>query len=622
MQIPTGDDSFIVHAFRGASNIVFGENSSIVISTNSYVQHEPVDVEGPALEALYKNVAYDSIYGSMVLKRYIPGCLEGTRIDVLDIISHWVESWDNNRILWLTGPAGSGKSAIASSIAGQYEKPGMLAATYFFSRSWSDDARQKKGYQFITTLAYQLLEHGGIPDEIGGDILEAIHSDEDIFDRGLPTQLEELILKPLRRNLASNPDRTQWPKLIVVDGLDECEVPNATRRDPPSGRENEQKAILNVLKTALDDLAFPFRILISTRPQPHLGAFFSTAGKDITFNLFLDQQFNPDPDIVKYFKAKFALFRSVRYWDAPEGWPLQDPQTIEDLVKLVSGQFIVAVCIFAFVTDRGIHPETKLRMILGRTPSNDLTPFAELDGYFARIVQGSQESLVALNWLCAIESDHLKQCPAAFIRQFLSSSSWEEEFHLANLASLISIPELDDNSSPYAMYHQAFKNLLSDKARYNNLIAELRKDSEGKHPTAEPPTRTMFLMGRYMAILKNKGPNISVSVSEREAFLTIFAGLVHQFEASIAQLSPEKAFFQSSDYLTCDAEWWTQTLLDRLDDSAPEAIQNMHKNIHRGCTWPVHTPACKHWRAGIVKGCKARGWSVSSGTPVALKRAS
>jgi replication-associated recombination protein RarA len=59
----------------------------------------------------------------------------------------------NAVILWLYGPAGAGKSAIAHDIAQRCDLEKLLLASFFFSRS--DPARSNAKF-LIATIAYQI----------------------------------------------------------------------------------------------------------------------------------------------------------------------------------------------------------------------------------------------------------------------------------------------------------------------------------------------------------------------------------------------------------------------------------------------------------------------------------
>ncbi|KIK93400.1 hypothetical protein PAXRUDRAFT_59272, partial [Paxillus rubicundulus Ve08.2h10] len=64
-----------------------------------------------------------------------PACLPGTRLDLLARLAGWVDHPDvDQRICWLSGLAGSGKSAVAQTIAEKYASQNRLAASFFFSR--------------------------------------------------------------------------------------------------------------------------------------------------------------------------------------------------------------------------------------------------------------------------------------------------------------------------------------------------------------------------------------------------------------------------------------------------------------------------------------------------------
>ncbi|KAJ7899378.1 hypothetical protein B0H13DRAFT_1466205, partial [Mycena leptocephala] len=62
-------------------------------------------------------------------------------------------------IVWLHGPAGAGKSAIAQSLCQKLEEEGRLGASFFFKRGHQSRGHAKR---FIATIAYQLALH--LPD--------------------------------------------------------------------------------------------------------------------------------------------------------------------------------------------------------------------------------------------------------------------------------------------------------------------------------------------------------------------------------------------------------------------------------------------------------------------------
>jgi hypothetical protein len=131
---------------------------------------------------------------------------------VRDIIS-WIEDPSRtSRILWFNGPAGTGKTAIAQTLCKLCTAEQWLAASFFFSRlslSRTDAAR------LFPTIAYQLAI--AVPS-VGKIIDEVVANDPSIVNKNLEIQLQELIVKPLKRG-SGLPTR---PTVIIIDGLDEC----------------------------------------------------------------------------------------------------------------------------------------------------------------------------------------------------------------------------------------------------------------------------------------------------------------------------------------------------------------------------------------------------------------
>ncbi|TFK32202.1 hypothetical protein BDQ12DRAFT_692836 [Crucibulum laeve] len=150
-----------------------------------------------------------------------PKCHPRTRVAVLNKISNWVEDpMKKTSIMWMYGPAGAGKSAIAQTIAEKYDSS-YLAASFFFARTSTDRNTSKP---LIVTLAYQLLV--SIPT-FKLHVENIIENDPSIFSKSLETQMKTLIVEPLLKVLTafSNmpPDSRRWPHLIIIDGLDECQ---------------------------------------------------------------------------------------------------------------------------------------------------------------------------------------------------------------------------------------------------------------------------------------------------------------------------------------------------------------------------------------------------------------
>lgn len=62
-------------------------------------------------------------------------CQGGTRLKLLHRIDNWAVKEDS-KVLWLQGMAGTGKSAVASSVCKTLMEGGLLGASFFFQERW------------------------------------------------------------------------------------------------------------------------------------------------------------------------------------------------------------------------------------------------------------------------------------------------------------------------------------------------------------------------------------------------------------------------------------------------------------------------------------------------------
>ncbi|TFK35369.1 hypothetical protein BDQ12DRAFT_700051 [Crucibulum laeve] len=257
-----------------------------------------------------------------------PKCHPQTRKVVLESIMAWIN--DRTRvasIMWLCGPAGAGKSAIAQTLSERCEANYNLGASFFFSRT---DPKRNCTKNLIPTIAYQLML--AIPP-LKPLVTGAAENDRTIFSRKIAVQLEKLIIEPLLCLKAQTEHEglpENWPQVIIIDGLDEC------------SHQEVQADILNTISNTLNKWKFPLCFLITSRPEQAIrDAFQTEAIKSISVQLNLDGTFNPDKDIKLFICSKFlAITETHAKRPFPVTWPSKSD--VNTLVERSSGQFIYA----------------------------------------------------------------------------------------------------------------------------------------------------------------------------------------------------------------------------------------------------------------------------------------
>ncbi|KAF8150977.1 hypothetical protein B0H34DRAFT_776545, partial [Crassisporium funariophilum] len=207
------------------------------------------------MKSLHKSVAPGAFHNALE-RQDPPKCHASTREAVIRDIMHWVEELEKERqFMWVHGPAGAGKSAILQTIAELCHAAGLLGASFFFSRTAGG---RNDADLLVPTLVSQLCI--SIP-EMRSHVEVSLERDPLILSRSVEAQLESLLFGPLTRAacdpLTEGLLRSR-PRLIILDGLDEC------------GQPKTQRHLLTLLSGAALKLPIPFFFLIASRPEQHI----------------------------------------------------------------------------------------------------------------------------------------------------------------------------------------------------------------------------------------------------------------------------------------------------------------------------------------------------------------
>ena len=383
-----------------------------------------------------------------------PKCHLHTREAILQEIMDWIEDIDRQtRFLWLYGPAGAGKSAIEQTIAELCYQKNYLAASFFFSRSASD--RNRKTF-LITTIVDQLIV--SIP-EIREHVGNALYSNPSIFARSLEAQMDALVVQPLEAAASSCGVEfmNHRPKVIVLDGLDEC-------HDPES-----QRYILKVLINSINKHSIPFSFIVASRPEQHIReAFDVKLLSSLTTRLVLDDKYHPDADIRMFLQSKFQDIknRHPSHAHLSSSWP--SDEEVERLVQKSSGQFIYASTVIKFIDSHRHWPPDRLDIIFGISPRGKTTPFAEIDSLYLHILTSASDNIDrALEIFAVLLFLHHRelQITPRFIESFLTLREGEVFTILSDLHSIMAVPSADERDLPLRFFHASLGDFLTDHSR-------------------------------------------------------------------------------------------------------------------------------------------------------------
>ncbi|KAJ3565674.1 hypothetical protein NP233_g7482 [Leucocoprinus birnbaumii] len=386
-----------------------------------------------------------------------PQCHPGTREKYIAELTAWgkgTASQPSEMIIWVKGPAGVGKSAIAQTFA---DKLGdALAGSFFFSRPNSRDNPNK----FFTTLSHQLAVR--FPDSGYARLVdEAVRLDNTIVKKTLAEQFRHLFVNPLR---VLNDIQRPFPlKTVIIDGLDEC-----------SGKDS-QTTIIDIIVNSVVSKTTPFRWLILSRLEPHIVAAFSSPFVSSIIHqieLIISPQLNPE--IHRYFTGELTEIGMKR--GIEESWPAD--KDIATLVDISAGLFAHSHALVLFIDDPDSEgPQHQLRVILSLAgeikEAGEKHPLAALDLFYDILVlkripetrrKAIRQILLVRTIVLpvqAVQTEYFGK--AKLIGNVLGKT--EDQFHDL-CRSLHSVATLDPGATAkLRFYHASFMDFMEDKRR-------------------------------------------------------------------------------------------------------------------------------------------------------------
>jgi hypothetical protein len=370
----------------------------------------------------------------------------------------------NAVILWLYGPAGAGKTAIAHDIAQRCDLENLLLASFLFSRS---DPTRSNAKSLVATIAYQIaINIPGTREKI----VATIERDPLILTRSLESQVAALVVEPLCEPLeAGYFSAPTSRRLIIIDGLDECDT-----QSPPV-----QCSVLEVISHLFHKYRLPLLVFVASRPERHLNHTFTTGSLlELHTTLALDDTYKPNDDIRVFLTDNFRRVKDThpmrRYLD--HSWP--SVEVLDRLVKKSSGQFIYASTVVKYVSSIRHQPAERLDVVLGIHPPRHASemPFGELDALYRHIFSAIEDReivLLILGFFWQLSAPHQYYLMnAGDLEDFLLLNRGDIEMLFGDLSSVITI----SNHRPcFHVQHASLHDFLLDAARSKEFYIDLSR---------------------------------------------------------------------------------------------------------------------------------------------------
>ncbi|XP_006464132.1 hypothetical protein AGABI2DRAFT_120910 [Agaricus bisporus var. bisporus H97] len=441
-----------------------------------YVQntHEPknVSVQGDGNYVNY-NANSSNNFMAELLEKTIPGaafdssardppprCHPGTRLAILARCLEFIaNAVDEQKMRWVVGAAGVGKSAIMQNVADSCLPSESLGASIFFSINGRNE-----GTKAIVTLAFQLAAKC---EPYRQFIEREIARNPSLFQSSLSVQFKKFITEPFIHDpLLHSIGRI----MIIIDGLDECD------------QLHTQRELLQLISTHCSTYpSSPIVWMIASRPEPHITYFFA---QDHVKAVYEKEEILVDSDearndVERFLRNELARIQKEFSLGSRSQWPPE--QDLWKLADASGGLFVFADTVIKYIGDPVVgNPTSQLNDVLKFIDTlplsnvlQELHPMARLDMLYAQILSkvpertmvNTRKLLLSMvrdpSWEWSTES-----------RNFLVLCNWlgmtydDGYAAIRHLLSVLDAPPRDQaHLAELRSFHKSFIDYISDFTR-------------------------------------------------------------------------------------------------------------------------------------------------------------
>lgn len=359
------------------------------------------------------------------------GCLRTTRIKILAEIANFLTNTTASpNVFMLSGPAGSGKTAISHSVAHICDDiHHSLASSFFFK---ADVNLRDKPDQLISSIARDLA---GKNSEYASLLSETVKGSPNLATAPINRQFQKLLVE-----LTSQLPPNSPPVAIVVDAID----------------EGWAKPLLDILESWAQ-LPSWIRLFATFRDDGSVPSRLRTSSHMCWFDLDITAESNTD-DIQLYVAEKLRAVAADR--ELTE-WPT--PNDINKLCRKANGLFVWAAVACNSIDDVDLAPIEQFNELVEDDELRDTRAADQMDELYLKVLSK-----------CPLENpralSRYQQCLGAVlsVRKPLSAAALNELLGvsyvsqtLRRLAPVLSglVPVNVDN--PIQTIHQTFRQFVT-----------------------------------------------------------------------------------------------------------------------------------------------------------------
>ncbi|KAF7761252.1 hypothetical protein Agabi119p4_10661 [Agaricus bisporus var. burnettii] len=281
-------------------------------------------------------------------------------------------------LLWITGPAGVGKSAIVQTFAEYLVESKLLGASVFCSRP----NKRNNPHRIFVTIAYQLAIRITAYREF---LVERLSLDPQLLNRDMTTQFNTFIVEPfVEKKIGAGGKR--WG--ILLDGLDELEG------------EDSQCEIIQLISTfTLEHSDAPLVWIISSRPESHISNTFddNQVRRSCWSEYIPIDSTEACEDVDRFLRSSFKMIRKKYRHCVPSDWPSNTD--FLSVTAAASGLFVYAEVVMQFIRDPDYaDPVSRLKVLLSIIDRSHAVPikekpFVHLDALYQEIISSIPPAL-------------------------------------------------------------------------------------------------------------------------------------------------------------------------------------------------------------------------------------